>query len=203
MLPSSAIHVVQDSADQIRVVCPPNYFLGVIWILAAAVLLLVLKVAAPREWKVPLLVSGICLLPALVVLTSHEVAVLSRTDGTLKMDQRLVFYHTRQTLPLHSVQQASVGTNEGNTHMLFFVTSSGQELGMDIGYMPRDGYYSSALAINNFLAGGAAASGEHVGDPHAPEAPDWAKESDAKFAKQVSEYKERLARRNDQEKQKP
>jgi hypothetical protein len=195
MLPSSAIHVVQDSADQIRVICPPNYFLGAIWILAAIVLLAILKLAAPREWKVPLIVAGLCLVPALVVLSSYEVAVLSRTDGTLKMDQRLVFYHTRQMLPLHSVQQAVVGTNEGNTHMLFFVTNSGQDVSMDIGYMPRDGYYSSALAVNNFLAGGATANVV----PHAPEAPDWAKKSDAKFAEQVREYKERLA----QEKHKP
>lgn len=199
MLPSSAIHVVQDSADQIRVICPPNYFLGMIWILAAVILLVVLKVAVPRAWKVPLLVAGLCLVPALVVLSSYEVAVLSRTDGTLKMDQRLVFYHTHQMLPLRSVQQAVVGTNEGNTHMLFFVTSSGQDVSMDIGYMPRDGYYSSALAVNNFLAGGAAASGEHVGAPRAPEVPDWVKKSDAKFAEQVREYKERLA----QEKHKP
>lgn len=199
MLPSSAIHVVQDSADQIRVICPPNYFLGAIWILAAIVLLAILKLAAPREWKVPLIVAGLCLVPALVVLSSYEVAVLSRTDGTLKMDQRLVFYHTRQMLPLHSVQQAVVGTNEGNTHMLFFVTSSGQDVSMDIGYMPRDGYYSSALAVNNFLAGGATANGVHVGVPPMPEAPDWAKKSDAKFAEQVREYKERLA----QEKRKP
>jgi hypothetical protein len=199
MLPSSAIHVVQDSADQIRVICPPNYFLGMIWILAAVILLAVLKVAAPREWKVPLIVAGLCLLPALVVLSSYEVAVLSRTDGTLKMDQRLVFYHTRQMLPLHSVQQAVVGTNEGNTHMLFFVTSSGQDVSMDIGYMPRDGYYSSALAVNTFLAGGTTANGVHAGVPHMPEAPDWAKKSDAKFAEQLREYKERLA----QEKHKP
>jgi hypothetical protein len=199
MLPSSAIHVVQDSADQIRVICPPNYFLGMIWILAAVILLVVLKVAAPREWKVPLIIAGLCLVPALIVLSSYEVAVLSRTDGTLKMDQRLVFYHTRQMLPLHSVQQAVVGTNEGNTHMLFFVTSSGQDVSMDIGYMPRDGYYSSALAVNNFLAGDAKANGAGAGAPRMPEAPDWAKKGDAKFAEQVREYKERLA----QEKHKP
>jgi hypothetical protein len=199
MLPSSAIHVVQDSADQIRVICPPNYFLGMIWILAEVILLAVLKVAAPREWKVPLIVAGLCLVPALVVLSSYEVAVLSRTDGTLKMDQRLVFYNTRQVLPLHSVQQAVVGTNEGNTHMLFFVTNSGQNVGMDIGYMPRDGYYSSALAVNNVLAGDATANGVGAEAPHMPEAPDWVKEGDAKFAEQAREYKGRLA----QEKHKP
>ena len=199
MLPSSAIHVVRDSAEQIRVVCPPNYFLGMIWILAAVILFVILKLAAPREWRVPLIIAGVCLLPALVVLSSQEVAILSRTDGTLRMDQRLVFYHTRQTLPLHSVQQAVIGTNEGNTHMLFFVTDSGQDFGMDIGYMPRDGYYSSALAVNNFLAEGATAKGLPVGAPRRPEDPDWVKKGNAKFADQVKEYKERLA----QEKRKP
>lgn len=193
MLPSSAVHVVQDSADQIRVVCPPNYFLGMIWILAAIILLAILKLAAPREWKVPLIVAGLCLLPALVVLSSYEVAVLSRTEGTLKMDQCLVFFHTYQTLPLHSVHQAVVGTNEGNTHMLFFVTDSGQDFSIDIGYMPRDGYYSAALAINNFLAGGVITNGVRAGKPHAPEVPDWAEKSNAKFAEQAREYKERLA----------
>jgi hypothetical protein len=199
MLPSSAIHVVQDSADQIRIVCPPNYFLGMIWILAAVILFAILKLVAPREWKVPLIIGSLCLLPALVVFSSYEVAVLSRTDGTLRMDQRFVFFHTRQTLPLHSVQQAVVGTNEGNTHMLFFVTDSGQNFGMDIGYMPRDGYYSSALAVNNFLAGNATVNGTYVKVPNMAEDPDWVKKSNAKFAEQVKEYKERLA----QEKRKP
>jgi len=192
MLPSSAIHVVRDSAEQIRVICPPNYFLGMLWILASAVLFVILKLVGQREWKVPLLVAGLCLLFASVILTSHEEAILSKTENTLKMDQRLAFYHTRQTLPLHSIRQAAVGTNEGNTHMLFFVTSSGQDISMDIGYMPRDGYYSSALAINNFLADSAAV-GASVGVPQRPAVPDWAKKGEAKFAEQTKEYEDRVA----------
>ena len=191
MLPSSAVHVVQDSAEQIRVICPPNYFLGILWILASAVLFVILKLVAPREWKVPLLVAGLCLLFASVILTSHEEAVLSKTEDTLKLDQRMAFYHTRQTLPLHSIQQAAVGTNEGNTHMLFFVTSSGQDISMDIGYMPRDGYYRSALAINNFLAG-STAGGASAGVPHRPAIPDWAKKGEAKFAEQTKKYQDRI-----------
>jgi hypothetical protein len=192
MLPSSAIHVVQDSAEQMRVICPPNYFLGILWILASAVLFVILKLVAPREWKVPVLVAGLCLLVASVILTSHEEAVLSKTEDTLKMDQRMAFYHTRQTLPLHSIQQAAVGTNEGNTHMLFFVTSSGQDISMDIGYMPRDGYYSSALAINNFLAG-STSGGASAGVPPRPAILDWAKKGEAKLAEQTKQYEDRIA----------
>lgn len=194
MFPSSAIHVVQESADRIRVVCPPNYWLATIWVVTSVVMLGLGKAMAPREWKVPLIVAGLCLLPAVVLLSSWEVAVLSRADGTLRMDQRFVFFHTRQTLPLNSIQQAVVGTNEGNTHMLFFVTTSGEDVSMDIGYMPRQGYYSSALAINNFLAGGSAAAGPRPGAvPTPPELPDWARESDAKAAEQARQYKERQA----------
>jgi len=175
-----------------RVICPPNYFLGILWILASAVLFVILKLVAPREWKVPVLVAGLCLLVASVILTSHEEAVLSKTEDTLKMDQRMAFYHTRQTLPLHSIQQAAVGTNEGNTHMLFFVTSSGQDISMDIGYMPRDGYYSSALAINNFLAG-STSGGASAGVPQRPAIPDWAKKGEAKLAEQTKKYEDRIA----------
>jgi hypothetical protein len=192
--PSSAVHVVQDSADQLRIIFPPNWALARWWVLFAVCWSLLGLFFKPEQWRFNLVVSVLCLAPALVMLTSREIDVLSRTEGTLKMDNCFVFHHTRQTLPLKSVQQAVVATDEAGGHVLSYVMGSGQEFNTDIGWMPRDGYYTTAMAINNFLAGITTEIGTETGAvPPPPEPPDWVKKSDTKADAQQKAYQERLA----------
>jgi hypothetical protein len=195
LLPSSAVQVIQDSSDQLRVIFPPNWALSRWWILFAIVWLVMAQIFSSWSVRFKLLIPGLCLIPVLILLTSKQIDTFSREKGTLTMEQHLAFYHTQEVFSLKSVQQAVVATDENNGHLMSYVMGSGQEFHSDIGWMKRDGYYTAATAVNNFLAEGAIrktaepeAASPSMGDP------DWVKQMDAKVAEQKRVYEERLAK---------
>jgi hypothetical protein len=164
LFPSSAVYAVQDSADQLRIIFPQNWALALWWI-SFAVVGFVLGQWFAGAWslRTRLIVPGICLLLAFALATSSETDVLSRTDGTLKMDTRVIFYHLRKTMPLKSIHSSVVDINWFGGRVLAYVMESGPAIDTNIGWLPRDGYYMAVQAINNFLAGRSIEDGAMTG----------------------------------------
>ncbi len=159
-LPSSNVRFVQGPGDQLSVLVPPLYDLG-LGLFFAGALAFVLAFAAknaPLSMRLPLWL--VCLgawLAAFYMSTSSILMVLSRNHDTLSITHRgLGLEISSQVYPLHDVAGFGLYTSRSSkgsetSYDISVLLNSGREFGLEGATTNRGGYQSAVDALNDFL----------------------------------------------------
>ncbi|HEX3436267.1 MAG TPA: hypothetical protein VHT24_05820 [Pseudacidobacterium sp.] len=150
---SSAVQIIQNTSDVLKVYVPPNYPGGVLFFLLTIVsATIAIKSYGLKSQIVWGIASIVLVLFMLNYWTYHGNITLSRTAQTFTFEERTLYYNHTQIYPLNALSEAIVKPGRYQNRMLALLMSSGQQLSVGEWYSSRGGIFQAAHAINAFLA---------------------------------------------------